>query len=147
MREESARTVADAKARAPGRTGRLRASIHAREDRGTGRAGFSLVSDHPASAIREFGGTILPRTKEYLAIPLRGQTAWPRHVGRHIVIRSRAGRLLLFDRRPRDGGTAQYLLRRSVYVRPQPYMGPAATNARRRIRRKLAGETITNRPG
>ena len=139
MADEGARTLSDARRRAPSRTGALARSLRLRLDTRTGVAGFSITSLHPGARILEYGGAILPRTVQYLAIPLRGQTVWPRHVGRHIVITARSGRLYLFRDRPRDGGRPEYELVRRVDVRARPYLRPALAAARRRLRRVLPG--------
>lgn len=144
MREEAEITAADARRRAPTRSGDLARSIGYRLSRRTGEAGFVLTSTHPGALLQEYGGVVRPRTVRWLALPLRGQREWPRQVGRHIVIRV-GGRLLLFDKSPRNGGAPQYALRREVRVRAQPHMRPAATNARRRLRRRLARSVLSTR--
>lgn len=145
MREHGQRAAMLARQYAPTRSGRLSLSIRASPLRERAAAGFSLVSRHPAAAIQEFGGDILPRSVRMLAVPLQGQTVWPRQVGRHIVIRARNGRLYLFDRRPRDGGSPRYELRDRVTVRPQPYMRPALDRVQADILRDLPGSVLRSR--
>lgn len=144
LREEGEITALDARRRAPRSRGDLARSIGFREIRRPGEAGFTLTSSHPGALLQEYGGVVRPRTVRFLAIPLQGQREWPRQRGRHIVIRS-GGDLLLFDKRPRDGGTPQYALRREVRVREQPYMRPAVRNARARLRRRLARDVVSSR--
>lgn len=137
MRKAAFTAAEIARQNAPVRTGGLARTIRARALRERGAAGFSLVVGHPAGAILEYGGTIRPKSVQFLAVPLRGQTSWPRHVGRHIVIRARSGRLFLFDRRPRDGGAPQYELRRRVDITARPYVAPAVRRVRAEIIRDL----------
>lgn len=137
MREAGLRAASLARASAPSRTGTLARTIRSRALRERAAAGFSLVVGHPAGAILEYGGTIRPRTVQYLAVPLRGQTYWPREVGRHIVIRARSGRLFLFGQRPRDGGVPLWELRRRVDIQARPYLAPAVRRVRAELLREL----------
>jgi hypothetical protein len=137
MRAAGLRAAEIARQDAPSRTGGLARTIRSRALRERAAAGFDLVVGHPAGAILEYGGTIRPKSVQFLAVPLRGQTSWPRHVGRHIVIRARSGRLFLFNRRPRDGGSPQYELRRRVDITARPYIAPAIRRVRAELMRDL----------
>jgi len=126
-------TMRDVRARAPVRTGGLQRSIQVIHHRKT--LGFSIVSEHPAAHIQEYGGTIRPRTVSWLAIPLRGQTVWPRHIGRHRVLSGRRGPYLIALKGGDD--TPLWALRRSVTIPARPYIRPAIATARRRLAQLL----------
>ena len=145
MREASREALVLARSGAPARSGRLARSLQTRPiwRNAKGEAGFHFISNHPAARILELGGRVVPRSVSLLAVPLRGQTVWPRHSGgRHIVIKARAGRLYLFAARPRDGGYPLWELRRSVDIQSQPYIRPAMRRVRSRILRELPSAVI-----
>jgi len=145
MREAAAEALTLARASAPSRSGRLARSLKTKPiwRNAKGEAGFHFTSNHPAARILEMGGRVVPRSVSLLAVPLRGQTVWPRHSGgRHIVIKARSGRLYLFAARPRDGGTPLWELRRSVDIQARPYLRPAVRRVTARILRDLPSAVI-----
>ncbi|MGA0848316.1 MAG: HK97 gp10 family phage protein [Chthoniobacterales bacterium] len=139
MRETAREALILARQNVPRRSGRLARSLRTSPlwKNARGQAGFYFRSRHPAARITELGGRIVPRSVSYLAIPLRGQRAWPRHRGRHIVIRARSGRLYLFGKRPRDGGVPLWELRRHVDIPAQPYIAPALRQVRANLLQRL----------
>lgn len=76
--------------------------------------------------VHEFGATIRPKRRQYLAIPLNdlARAHRPRDFDL-FVIRSRRGNLLLVARAG-DGLLPMYVLKKRVRVPARPYMGPTA---------------------
>jgi phage gpG-like protein len=86
----------------------------------------TIGSDVPYAAIQEFGGTIVPKNSKYLCIPLPAALdssglplqSSPRDWPNTFVARSKAGNLLIFQRR----GTSiipLYVLKSSVTIPPR----------------------------
>jgi hypothetical protein len=153
MRVEALKAEAEAKDNATYgpevRTGRLRASIAGVVDDDT-RFGYTITIGAgsnpsrpapPYARIQEEGGTIRPRRRKYLRIPLgpaktaAGVDRYPTSLydsapDKFFVSMSKAGNLLLRDR---ITGEPWYLLEKESHIRGEPYLEPAARNAARRL--------------
>ena len=124
------------KAKLGQRTGALgrsfRATMFATKGDDISGGAFSSLS---YAQIQDEGGTIKPRTRQYLAVPIstkakRTVGLWPRHWAKGVLflIRSRAGKLLLVERKAR-GLQVHYLLTKSVSLRGKNYIGDAETRS------------------
>jgi hypothetical protein len=132
------------------RTGRLRASIAGRLERGPADAldlklragGGNNGPDVPYAAIHEYGGIIRPVRRKWLAIPLpiartaagvsRYQT--PRDVPGLRFMLSRRGNALLVDKK----GVPWYILKKSVSIPRRPYLLPALLKAGADLQKQLS---------
>jgi len=117
------------------RTGHLRRSIQGR----TKRASEDVIEVHVSAGgtaalgtikyarIQELGGTVRPKTARMLAIPLGpaltaagvNRRTSPRDNPNLVLIKSRAGRLLLIDKYT---GVPFYVLKHQVEIKPKYYL-------------------------
>lgn len=102
-------------------TRNLSRSIHEEvEQQGATMASLLVGTNVEYAAIHEFGGTIRPKSKKYLAIPVGSLKGSPtEHTLK--LRKTRGGKLVMVD----DSGTVQYVLKESVEIPAQPYLRPA----------------------
>lgn len=100
------------------------------------------TSDVEYARVQEFGGTITPKSKKYLTVPLNEAAARDREKTKTLrslalnLVKTRNGKLMLTQAVNQRGykgakkvaGTPMYLLVRSVTLPPRPYMRPQFTN-------------------
>lgn len=108
----------------------------------------AALSDLVYAAIQNDGGTIVPRTRKYLAIPLVDLPVgkWPRDFGRgelsFVPLKSGDGGLLVraAKGKARQGkiGEAIFLLKKSVTLKGRHYIEKAAAIAEPRIQEHMA---------
>lgn len=125
------------------RTGHLHRSI-GRE--GPGKRGRKIIgavgSDIPYAPIHEFGGTITPKRANFLTIPL-GAAKTPAGAGRGrardfpntFVRRSKAGKLIIFQKISRNRIIPLFLLVKSVRIPKRPWLKPAVEKNMSKIER------------
>lgn len=128
------------------RTGSLfnRTSARAKFGLSTFESEIQLRVDVPYASVHEGPNptTIRPKRGRYLTIPLDAAKtgagvmraparAWPNTY----VRRSRAGNLIIWS----QNGEPLFLLRRSVTIRPRPFVAPAIATIRKSLRADLAG--------
>lgn len=104
------------------------------------------TSGIPYAGKLEYGGTIKPTTKQYLAVPLGREGKRIRRDAKDtlynsnrnlFVIRSKKGNLLLMERHgKRQKVTPRFVLKRSVYIKARPFMRPAL--ASRTVQKSMA---------
>jgi len=142
LRLAVAAVTRDAKLAAPVRSGRLRASIRGRvEEHALLGGSFGIVGTNIIyGRIQELGGEIRPRNVQFLTIPIgaaqtaSGVTRGPaRSFPNTLVLRSRAGKLLIMQRAGRGGLRPLFVLVRRVQLSPNPYLGPALEGNRRNL--------------
>jgi len=151
------------------RSGRLRASIGAsateiangaelrlRAGGGTGQVRYARIQEH--------GGTIVPRSGKFLAIPVGpaltgagvSRFASPRDVPDLVLVQSRGGQWMLVKntgsgRGKREQMQVWYLLRRSVFIPSRPYLAPAMAETRAalpaQLRERVAGAILRGARG
>jgi hypothetical protein len=112
-----------------------------------------VLSSLEYARIQDQGGTVFPRTVQYLAIPLRKLPVgkWPRDFakGELRLIKSRAGNLIL-AKISKSGVIAPYfVLKKSVTIRGRNYLRAAADRAVAGISEIMAGhlDDATKVPG
>jgi len=99
------------------RTGALRRSIKQKLSRIAD--GYKLEIGTVGSKyarILERGGTIRPRRKQYLTIPLPGVKGWARNYKNAFFIESRKGNLLLAQKKGKKGLKPLFVLKKSVKI-------------------------------
>lgn len=106
------------------------------------------TSGIPYAGKLEYGGTIKPKNKQYLAVPLGREARRIRTEAKDtlensprnlFVIRSKKGNLLLMERHgKRQKVTPRFVLKRSVYIKARPFMRPALANQRLRVAMRTA---------
>lgn len=117
-----------------GRTGQLARSYRARFLSKSGQViSVGVLSSLEYASIHDRGGTIAPRTVQYLAVPLRRLPVgkWPRDFakGELRLIKSRAGNLIL-AKVSKSGKIAPYfVLKKTVSIRGRNYLRAAADRA------------------
>lgn len=129
------------------RTGNLRSSIRHKVEDGELRlqaGGRARGVDVVYAAIQEYGGTIRPRSAQWLAIPISNETRTPAGVARYASARdypeplafimSKKGNALLIDP---ETGTPHYALVKEVTIKGRGYLQDGARGARREILQKL----------
>jgi len=144
--EQIIRSIArDAKLNAPVRSGRLRASIRGRVE--PGRLRGVVGTDVIYARIQELGGVVQARRAKFLAIPLKAMLtpagvarASPRDVPDTFVLRSRAGNLIIAQRKGRGSLTPLFVLKRQVRINRHPYLAPALERNLQQV--KLLGPRI-----
>lgn len=89
------------------------------------------------SRIQDIGGTIRPKTKQYLAVPLTptAKKRWPRDWGDSLhLIRSKANNLLLVEVGSKGKKfTVHYVLKREVKIPGTRYIQDAAADSKKEI--------------
>lgn len=103
-------------------TGALRSSVKTdiKQDKLAAEVGTNLVY----GPIHEFGGIVRPVRARMLAIPLARQKGSPRNEAGLFLIRSRAGNLLLMNRKgPR------WVLKEQVRIPRRPWLEPAYSSS------------------
>lgn len=115
-----------------GRTGDLARSF---KETFLGEKGGSVsagsFSDLSYARIQEEGGTIHPRTRRYLAVPLVRTPVgkWPRHFSDLVLVRSRRGNLLLARVSKSGRMTPHFVLKPSVRLRGRGYLAASIREA------------------
>ena len=111
---------------APRKSGQLRRSIQifpnsvfAMKDR------VQVGSNLKYARIQDFGGTITPKSGQYLTIPLGGIRGGPRNYPGGFFIRSKAGNLLYVVKTGKTGIKPLFVLKKSVTLRGKPYLRKA----------------------
>lgn len=140
----------DAVLLAPHKSGHLRRHIRGRVEESTllGASVGIVGTDVIYARIQELGGVVKARNVKYLTIPL-GAAKTPSNITRGgartfadtFVMRSRAGRLLIMQRRGR-GLRPLFLLAPRVEIRGTHYLGRALEGNRPQIR-ELFGREVT----
>lgn len=108
---------------APRDTGRLKRSIavSAPYPIAPYRFAVNVGTNVVYAPIQEFGGRIVPKQAKMLAIPVGDRRGSPRQYGDLVLIRTKAGQVVLID----GTGQTQYVLKHSVTIPAHPYLRPA----------------------
>lgn len=105
------------------RTRHLSRSINQQATESTpDRAVVEIGTNVEYAAIHEFGGTIQAKNRKYLAIPVGTRRGSPLKHSDLRVRKTAGGNLVMVD----DGGTVQYVLKKSAEIPARPYLRPAA---------------------
>lgn len=119
------------------RTGHLAQSIGAKVERdsnqdlmGTIGSGYGAMERMPYAEIHETGGVITPKRAKYLTIPLQAaltSAGAPKKAGARdwkdtFVGRSRAGNLIIFQKRGKGSLIPLYVLKKRVTIPARRYM-------------------------
>lgn len=131
------------------RTGALARSFREEVKVAAGVIRIGAFSDLVYAAIQDRGGRITPRTRKSLAIPMTSKAAirWPRDWPKDELFRPR-GKDYLASKKGKKGIEVQYLLRKSVRIKPKDYLSKANDKALpkvaalfvRRLAEGVAGE-------
>ncbi len=116
-----------------GDTGRFRQSITHEIPFPEGYVGSNVAY----AAIHEFGGTILPRTAQWLTIPAEGVKGYARDRNDLHFVPVRPDLALLLD----GGDQLVYTLVKQVEIEPRPTFGPALEATKPRIP-EVMGNTL-----
>lgn len=105
------------------RTRNLSRSVHQQVVESTPeRAAVEVGTNLEYAAIHEFGGTIQSKQGKYLAVPVGSRRGSPMNQSDLRLRKTAGGNLVMVD----EGGTVQYVLKRSVEIPARPYLRPAA---------------------
>jgi hypothetical protein len=109
-----------------------------------GTIAAGAMSDLPYARIQDEGGTIRPKHRKTLAVPIskEAKTKWPRDwPGKDLaLIKSKRGNLLLIGAKEKEL-TVHYVLKESVKIQGRNYLGDAKDEAAPVIE-KMVGEDV-----
>lgn len=101
------------------------------------RVEIGIGTDVEYAAIQEFGGTIVPKGKQYLAVPLTDEARRYANASGFPGLKPRFGRGGQSGALVDDSGVAQYALVKSVTIPAQPYLRPALDQNRNAAKNEI----------
>lgn len=121
-------------------TGNMARSFKARILKDSGdEVAAGVYSELIYAKIQDQGGTITPRTRRNLAIPLNAAASkrWPREWGGKLRLAIMRGKKFLID----DTGKPQYILKEAVTIRGRRYLNTSVKEAMPGVR-KFLGDKV-----
>lgn len=128
-----------AKGKAPKRTRNLGRSIHWEVlEADDTHVLVGVGTDVEYAAVQEFGGTIVPKERQFLAVPLTEAARALENARDFAGLKVRMARGGQGGALVDESGVAQYALVKSVTIPAQPYLRPALDENRDEVKREAA---------
>lgn len=130
-----------------GRTGELARSIGGKTY-AIGSKVYSVVGSGVTgkrvkyARIQEKGGTVKPRTKKWLTIPIGGTQGRAANFPNSFFIKSKAGNILLVERRGKKGLRPLFVLKKSVDIPARYYLEKSMNQMKPSLHQEMKPEAI-----